>query len=68
MHQHDDIVSSMILLNSALANYQGGALDVKYLEELSGEKLDLEQWYNDFLEEQADSPFPPNLVLGDLYQ
>lgn len=56
---HDDIVCMLILANAALNEYANSrAMDgVQFLEDLPKQKLTLDKWYSDIIEDDHDSPF-----------
>lgn len=52
---HDDIVAMLILANSAVQDYRGDSMDVRILEDLPNNKLTVDKWYRDMLEEAEDA-------------
>jgi len=61
--QHDDIVSMLILANSALIDYRGQGMNIQFLEDLPKQKLTIEDWYRDLIDDDDDASL--SLALGN---
>ena len=53
---HDDIVSSLMLANSAIQEYSA-EFKLQFLEDLPDKKMSVDKWYNDLKIDSDDSPF-----------
>jgi len=53
---HDDIVSSLMLANSAIQEYASD-FKLQFLEDLPDSKLSVDKWYTDLKMDSDDSPF-----------